>query len=82
LKVQGPPWLEDLKAMAARNVTLTVRRRDNFRCQDCGCTGTPDNPITVHHKVPRRWDASRIMDPENEVTLCRKCHDKRENRVR
>jgi 5-methylcytosine-specific restriction endonuclease McrA len=71
-------WLEDLRGTASRNVVLFVKSRDEFRCQDCGST----EDLTIHHKVPRRWDASKIDDPENQVTLCRTCHDRREKRTR
>lgn len=50
-----------------------ARKRDSFKCQECGVRGVP---LDVHHIKPRRdFDdvkTSNILS--NLVTLCKPCH--------
>ena len=39
-------------------------------CQACG---SPDEP-EVHHLDPVSWKPERELDPDNLITLCRRCH--------
>ena len=49
-----------------------VRRRDNYKCQECGACG--DNvELHAHHIIPMNKGGARF-DPGNLVTLCRECH--------
>ena len=49
----------------------TVRRRDNFTCQNCGSTS---GKIVAHH-VQSWEDAPDLrFDESNGVTLCTSCH--------
>jgi len=45
------------------------------RCQACGYLPTQGNN-DVHHIIPRHIDESKMDDPDNLITLCRKydCH--------
>lgn len=40
------------------------------RCAACGST----RRVEVHHVVPAHVDPSRVLDPENLISLCRLCH--------
>lgn len=46
-----------------------VLKRDKFRCQYCGSR----KDLQVHHIVSQRIVSTRY-DPENLITLCKKCH--------
>jgi DEAD/DEAH box helicase domain-containing protein len=64
-------------------ISLTVRRRDGFRCQVCGLPES-DREHDVHHKIPFRAFASaaEANRVENLVTLCRADHRRAEQNVR
>lgn len=49
-------------------IRLQVRRRDGNRCVHCGA----GSPLEVHHVVPLAEGGGN--EPENLVTLCRRCH--------
>ncbi len=64
-------------------IRLTVRQRDQFRCQVCGI---PENEKAhhIHHKTPLRSfytldEANRF---ENLITLCPNCHQLAESAVK
>ncbi len=67
----GSPERQRLYATSeGREFMRSVRRRDEFRCVECGST----RQLHVHHL--RGWaeyPAGRL-DPDNAVTLCRGCH--------
>lgn len=45
---------------------------DNYKCQMCGCTGTMNNRLTVHH-----FTYHNLFNEDVEkdlVTLCQVCH--------
>jgi hypothetical protein len=46
--------------------------RDKGRCQHCGTTGTPDNPLEYDHIVPYSWGGNNTA--ENIQLLCH-CHN-------
>lgn len=48
-----------------------IRKRDGYRCVQCGKIGVL---LEVHHKVARRHDGTD--DPDNLLTLCEDCHAK------
>ena len=73
METQSLTWIVHLQGTAARNVHIYAKRRDGA-CLDCG---TSEN-LTIHHLVPQRADVTRRLDPSNVVTLCRRCHDRRE----
>ena len=38
--------------MQASGILLKILKRDNFRCQLCGCKNTIKNKLQVHHIIP------------------------------
>lgn len=52
---------------------LDVFQRDWFTCQMPGC-GYKGKDIQAHHIEPVRENESRILERENGITLCFKCH--------
>lgn len=68
----GPNWPAQRRA---------ARERDGNACQDCGQQGSR---LPVHHIRPRRDfldDYVAANDLDNLVTLCRPCHQRRENKL-
>ena len=62
-------------------VSLYVRKRDGFKCQECGIRQT-HQMHDVHHIIPYRFfngDWKRANREENLITLCRACHSKQES---
>lgn len=55
-----------------------VKKRDNHTCQDCGQTNVE---LQVHHKRKLVYFEStkKANQPDNLVTLCKRCHDRRES---
>ena len=49
----------------------SVYQRDNHTCQICGDSGCM---VHAHHIIPQRANKDLILDVENGITLCRKCH--------
>jgi len=54
-------------------------QRANVPCADCGRTGTPENPITAGHVVPRAEGGPNV--PENYVPQCRECNGRNGRRT-
>jgi len=53
-----------------------VLERDNYTCQVCGFKGDSwGSNLEVHHIVPLH-KGGKCLDPENLITLCKKCHRK------
>jgi hypothetical protein len=48
--------------------------RDDFKCQECSYY----KHLEVHHIIPKSKGGSD--DPENLVTLCQRCHDRKHGR--
>lgn len=74
--VIGPDW-EKKRAEAIE--------RDGRECVDCGDPEPDDGSLDVHHITPRKefrerddLDETNMNNLDNLVTLCRKCHIKRE----
>ena len=65
--LQTPKW---------RAIAATVRKRDGYRCQDCGRGGIL---LDVHHLTYKNWKNEKL---EDLVTLCRKCHIKRHKKAK
>lgn len=58
-----------------------IKQRDNFTC--CGCTKNfKDNPskLQVHHILPKSAYPDLIMDKNNCISICDKCHESIKNR--
>lgn len=59
-----------------RSLVKKILKRDNFTCQECGKVFKEDGswPDT-HHILPKRDGGTD--DPENLITLCEECHNKK-----
>ena len=51
-----------------------VYARDGFRCLFPGCT-SQSRKIQAHHILPVYYDIDLILDLNNGITLCRRCHE-------
>lgn len=80
--IKPKPILPKTKLDLEREQYLKLRSqillRDNFRCQEKGCSYYKH--LEVHHIIPRSKGGSD--DPENLITLCQRCHDKKHGRHR
>jgi len=54
-----------------------IYKRDAYECQECGAMGGQfgDTELHCHHRTPISQGGSH--EPENLVTLCRDCHNKK-----
>ena len=57
-----------------REWRIGVFQRDRFKCQVCGVDKTRKNPIHAHHIKPKKTYPELILDLDNGLTLCKKCH--------
>lgn len=55
------------------NLASYIRYRDNYKCQNKGCTNKSKTPILEVHHVGF-WKEDRSNRPANLITLCSKCH--------
>lgn len=60
---------EKWKAIARKRMEI-----DGNICQCCGCRGTRDNPLEVHHLSYRYLFKEENRLYEDLVTLCHVCH--------
>lgn len=70
-----PPLPANWKARAER-----VRKRDGYRCRDCGKTQQENGrKLHVDHVWPRRWfsDPTHADDERNLLARCASCHSKK-----
>lgn len=70
---------EGLSDYADRNwkeVAQRIRRRDGFRCMECGATNTT---LDVHHIIYLSHHGTNQQS--NLITLCRKCHEAEHDRI-
>lgn len=75
-KVRPSPSSRDRPSPRLRE---RIKRRDSYRCQRCGTSGSAENLLRIHH---RRWVArGGGHDDFNLLTLCSDCHDA-EHRMR
>ena len=68
-------YSEYLQSKAWKEKARQVRERDGNRCQDCDRRGNLD----VHHLHYKNIFREK---PEDLVTLCCSCHQKREDKVK
>lgn len=52
-------------------------RRDKFLCRDCARYGRNTPAQVVHHIKPREIWPELQWDPDNLISLCEACHNKR-----
>ena len=56
-----------------RELKLLIRRRDGFKCQDCGCPEEEcETALHVHHIDQVKTN----LNPDNLTSLCKGCHFK------
>jgi len=56
-----------------KQISATRRAIDNNACVMCGCHGTANNPLTVHH-LSYRIELGKENVFRDLVTLCHSCH--------
>lgn len=71
------------RSMAWRNVRGYVFIRDQMLCQDCLKKGLYTPAREVHHIIELTpdniTDPEIALNPDNLISLCRKCHYERHN---
>lgn len=73
----------DDKAFYASPVWRDLRRRilsANPLCVDCRASGRVTLAAQVHHKIERKRDPSRALDPTNLEPVCIPCHNAKRRR--
>lgn len=55
-----------------REVRQQVLERAGYRCEICGCEGTPKNKLTLHHVRPLIYGGRTV--PENLKCWCNRDH--------
>ena len=67
-------YREYLKSDEWRKIAMQRMKIDDFTCQMCGCKGTANNPLEVHHLSYRHLYEEQGRIFEDLVTLCHCCH--------
>lgn len=63
-----------------KNIRDYVLMREGGFCQDCLKNNRRTIATDVHHIIPVKQDWSKRLDIDNLVSLCEKCHKRREVR--
>ena len=75
---KNPRWNDEkkyVKPKGFRMIREHVRKRDNYKCQDCGVNETKlKRQLDVHHKDRNTKNNSY----ENLICYCRSCHNTNE----
>jgi len=50
----------------------SIRKRDDYTCQLCGCTKDQAKQLDIDHIIP--WRISRDSSPSNLRVLCHRCN--------
>lgn len=79
----GIPWNkgtgETKNGWKAREWIKSVKERDNYICQHCGCNNRLR--MQAHHIVPWKDSIELRFELTNGMTLCRSCHKKEDRRI-
>jgi len=67
-------WREERWCHDYEKWMITVKIRDNFKCQQC----FTDNRLEAHHIKPYRFFVEDRYKVDNGLTLCGTCHKKEE----
>jgi len=65
LELYGTDWTDDLKE--------SIRKRDNYTCQECG---THQDELSIKLDIHHIDYDKDNLNPINLISLCRKCHVK------
>ena len=65
----------DKNKYGSLNAYLSIYKRDNFTCQDCGRVWKEGDTFNIHHIVPVSKGGGDELD--NLILLCQPCHVKR-----
>jgi len=59
-----------------------VKKRDDYKCKECGVSDYDINTeLEVHHIIPIK-DGGEEFNINNCITLCKKCHKKKHQKVK
>ncbi len=61
-----------------RKVRAIVLDRDGYQCVKCGKASGKASDLTVHHRTALTVDPNLALEPDNLVTICRRCHSRLE----
>lgn len=53
-------------------ISEQCKKRDGYRCRDCGCKSEPGNRLNACHIISKSQGGSDTI--ENLITKCEKCH--------
>lgn len=67
-----PKWRTPEQEAAWQVERKVVLARDRYRCLQCSASGTHEEPLHVHHLVPR--SSAGPDEAANLITLCPTCH--------
>lgn len=67
-------YLEYLQSNEWKNIAKKRMSIDKYACQCCGCKGTANNPLEIHHLSYRAIFHEEERIQEDLVTLCHVCH--------
>lgn len=55
---------------------ISVYQRDMFKCKKCGQKQSRTNPLHAHHIKAKKDYPELILEIDNGLTLCKRCHIK------
>jgi len=59
----------ELRSSSWTRIRNSHIEKENF-CQSCGTT----RKLQVHHIIPVSYAPEKELDPDNLITLCKRCH--------
>lgn len=67
-------YLRYLQTDAWKEIAQKRMEIDKYTCQCCGCKGTVQNPLEIHHLSYKYLYREQERIQEDLVTLCHVCH--------
>lgn len=67
-------YIEYLKSDKWKQIAAKRLEIDNHTCQCCGCIGTPNQPLEVHHLSYKFIGREEGRVYQDCVSLCHACH--------
>lgn len=65
-------YTQYLHSQAWREKSRKRMELDDYKCTMCGCVGTANNPLTVHHLGYKNLGQENVY--KDLLTLCKSCH--------